>query len=67
MKTDYEYRTFTDKELEEKIEELKLMIMKTHTFTEGKKGVKESGTNLRKEIARIKTELRKRQNPKTPL
>ena len=58
-----DYKQFTNKKLEEKIEELKLMVMKTHTFTEGKKGIKEGRTKVRKEIAKILTEIRKRRKP----
>lgn len=51
------------KKLEEKLEELRLTLMKTYTFTEHIKGFKESRGKLRKEMARIKTELRKRREP----
>ena len=65
MKTDYKH--FTDKELEEKIKELILYLMQSYAIAEKTKAKRENRTNLRNEIARIKTELRKRQNPKTPL
>ena len=57
MKTDY--TKFTDKELEEKIKELVIRLQRTYGFV--KKGEKkESRKNLKKEIARLKTELNKR-------
>ena len=67
MKTDHNYKNFTDKELEEKIKELILYVMQSYSITEKTKAKRENRTKLRNEIARIKTELEIRKNPKTPI
>ena len=67
MKTDHDYTHFTDKELEEKIKELILYVMQSYSIMVKTKAKRENRTKLRKEIARIRTELKIRKNPKTPL
>ncbi|KKN67362.1 hypothetical protein LCGC14_0462260 [marine sediment metagenome] len=62
MKTDHNYKHFTDKELEEKIKELNESVMSSYTFVKPQ-AKSENRTKLRKEITRIKTELRIRQEP----
>ena len=65
-----DYSRLTEEQLEEKIKELKYQMIKSQTMmgqVKIKKGEKEQNKGsdilkrLRKEIARIKTELRKRQ------
>jgi len=56
MKTNY--TQFTKEQLEEKIKELLFRIMQSYPIKQEEK--KANRTKLRKEIARIKTELNKR-------
>lgn len=55
------YSKFTEKFLKEKIEELKIQLMQASTKTTGQKVPVAMRGNIRREIARIKTELRKRE------
>ncbi len=54
------YSKFTREELEEKVKELQLRIMRSHSGVGKAKEDPRNRKKLRKEIARIKTELNKR-------
>ena len=56
------YKIQTEEQLTKTIEELNVRVMQTYVFHEGAKEKKENRSKLRKEIARIKTELRRREN-----
>jgi len=60
-----DYTINTDKELLSLIKDLKIRLMRTYHFTEGDKAEKpENRPRLRKEKARIETELSVRRNKK---
>ena len=52
------YKSQTKQQLAKILEELNLRIMQTYVMHEGAKEKKENRKRLRKEVARIKTELR---------
>ena len=56
-----DYKKYSEKELNKLIKDLKIRLMRTYHFTEGSKSEKpESRPRLRKERARVETELSKR-------
>ncbi len=60
-----DYTKSTDKELLSLVKDLRIRLMRTYHFTEGSKSEKpEHRSRLRKEIARIETELSVRRNKK---
>jgi ribosomal protein L29 len=62
MKTDYKHHT--EKQLKEKIEELSFHIMQSYSMAEKAKAKPENRSKMRREIARIKTELKRREDEK---
>ena len=60
-----DYTKNPDKELLSLVKDLRIRLMRTYHFTEGNKAEKpENRSRLRKEIARIETELSVRRNKK---
>lgn len=56
------YKEMSNKELKDLIKVLKFQISQSHSFHDNAKVRAENRSNLRKEIARIKTELNTRKN-----